>query len=502
MKNFQKLLSLSSIYALGNLGEKALSFIFIPIYTTFLSTKDYGIVALMSITVSLISKFVSSPVSSAFIRHYYAPEYKDKKGELVFNLFLWMLLKTLFLVFIFWKIVPYIAGTLLGNNDLVYIVKIYSFILFFEPLSSFFQCLLHMLERAKYLVFVSISKLILTASLILYLLIGLKMGVVALILGNLLGAIFTVIMIFPFFMKISSFKLRPLLLIKPFKYSYPLLFSGYSNFLIQSGDRYVLRMFNSINTVGLYSFGYGFAGIVNILLSLPIKYALQPIVFKLENKPEELRDLLNKYATYFYLGGIFVCLFVSLFSREAIFFLSRKEEFWRSWLIVPIIAFSYIHHGLLNFFSKGVTMRKKSWHASASVIITAIVNIGLNFIFIPLWGIIGAAFATLISYFVWNALYIYYSAKFYKLYFDIKRLAYIAIIGAGLYLSSLIITDNRISLLNTAIKFLFFSLYPAFFFITDFFTPTEKALLGKFIEKIRKNVLRRTYAEAIESDVV
>ena len=290
---------------------------------------------------------------------YYAPEYKEKSGLLLFNLFLWALLIITCCAVIFWRVSEYLAGILLQDRNLGHLLKIYALILFLQPFSSLFLCLLRMLERAKYFIFTSISSALLSAGLTLYLLTVLKKGVLALIVGNLFGLIVTVIMIFPVFIKRSTFKLSRSVLIPPLKYAYPLLLSEYSNLLIQSGDRYVLRIFNSVSVVGLYSFGYQIAGILQIALVTPLKQALQPVVLKQEEDPEAIRDFLRVGATYFYLIGCAACLLISLFSREILTLFARNEAFWEAWIIVPIITYSYVQHGVGNFVGWGMGLMKK-----------------------------------------------------------------------------------------------------------------------------------------------
>ena len=441
--HIKRTIQLGSIYSIGSISQGALFVLLFPIYTSFLSPQDFGIIGLMSITVSLLTRFVSSPLNSAFTRFYYAPEYREKSGILLFNLFLWALLIITCFAVIFWRISEYLAGVLLQDRNLAHLLKIYALILFLQPFSSLFLCLLRMLERAKYFVFTSISSLLLSAGLTLYLLTVLKKGVLALIVGNLLSLIVTIIMVLPVFIKKSTFRLSRSTLIPPLKYAYPLLLSEYSNLLIQSGDRYVLRIFNSVSTVGLYSFGYQIAGILQTALVTPLKQALQPVVLKQEEDPEAIRHLLRMGATYFYLIGCATCLLISLFSREILMLFARKEVFWAAWVIVPTITYSYVQHGLGNFVGWGMGLMKKSFHVSGIVLVAALVNIGLNFLFIPQWGMLGAAFATMLSYIVWNFLKAYYSAKFYNLHFEVGRLLHITGIGFGLYGLSLLVANNR-----------------------------------------------------------
>ena len=484
--HIKRTIQLGSIYSIGSISQGALFVLLFPIYTSFLSPQDFGIIGLMSITVSLLTRFVSSPINSAFTRFYYAPEYREKSGILLFNLFLWALLIIICCAIIFWQISEYLAGILLQDRNLAHLLKIYALILFLQPFSSLFLCLLRMLERAKYFVFTSISSLLLSAGLTLYLLTVLKKGVLALIVGNLIGLIVTVIMVLPVFIKKSTFKLSHSTLIPPLKYAYPLLLSEYSNLLIQSGDRYVLRIFNSVSTVGLYSFGYQIAGILQTALVTPLKQALQPVVLKQEEDPEAIRHFLRTGATYFYLIGCAVCLLISLFSREILMLFARKEAFWAAWVIVPIITYSYVQHGLGNFVGWGMGLMKKSFHVSGIVLVAALMNIGLNFLFVPQWGMLGAAFATMLSYIVWNFLKAYYSAKFYDLHFEVGRLLHITGIGFGLYGVSLLVTNSGTIGTDMALKFLFFLGYPLILWGTGFFSKGEKEYLLKPVNRLKK----------------
>ena len=482
----KRTIQLGSIYSIGSISQGALFVLLFPIYTAFLSPQDFGIIGLMSITVGLLTRFVSSPINSAFTRFYYAPEYREKSGILLFNLFLWALLIITCCTIIFWEISEYLAGILLQDRNLAHLLKIYALILFLQPLSSLFLYLLRMLERAKYFVFTSISSLLLSAGLTLYLLTVLKKGVLALIVGNLLSLIVTVIMVLPVFIKRSTFKLSRSILIPPLKYAYPLLLSEYSNLLIQSGDRYVLRIFNSVSTVGLYTFGYQIAGILQTALVTPLKQALQPIVLKQEEEPEAIRHFLRVGATYFYLIGCAVCLLISLFSREILMLFARKEVFWAAWVIVPIITYSYVQHGIGNFVGWGMGLMKKSFHVSGIVLVAALVNIGLNFLFVPQWGMLGAAFATMLSYIVWNLLKAYYSAKFYDLHFEVGRLLHITGVGFGLYGVSLLVTNNGTIGIDVALKCLLFLGYPLILWGTGFFLESEKEYLLKPVNRLKK----------------
>ncbi|GJL78478.1 MAG: hypothetical protein NPINA01_14670 [Nitrospinaceae bacterium] len=495
MKRIKRLVYLGGLYSIGSLLEKGMSFFFIPIYTTYLATADYGIIGLMWVTVGICGKLFYPPINQGFIRHYFAPEFKDKQGLLLFNSLFFLTLQSLFFSLVFFGFSKTLASLILNNEELIFIVQVYAVILFFHPLSEFLLTLLKQIEKAKLTVLISWAHSLIYAGTVLSGLIIFDLGVMALVYGTLVGVVFKACCIFPTFWRESEHRVSFSVLVQPLKYGYPRIISGCSNLLIQSGDRYVLMMFSTLSSVGLYSFGYQIAGIINILIVLPLTSALLPITFKQEGDPVRQKEFLRKTCTYFYLAGMFVCLFLSLFSKEAIEIVARKEEFWGSWVVVPVIAYSYILAGLGSFFDWGLVMTKNGFRISVNVLIGALVNIGLNFLLIPKWGIMGAAFATLCCFMVLNGLRLYCSAKFFDLHFDLARLSHITVVGVGVYLLSLGIANTGTMAIDLSLKFFILLSYILIIFSTGFFTPTEKKYLQKLWDNIRLNGLRATYAK-------
>ena len=84
-KSFQQMKTFGSVYLMVSVLEKSLSFILIPIYTTYLTPEDYGIYGMLSLLTLWIQKFAVAPVGNGITRMYHAPENKEKQGEFIFN---------------------------------------------------------------------------------------------------------------------------------------------------------------------------------------------------------------------------------------------------------------------------------------------------------------------------------------------------------------------------------------------------------------------------------
>ncbi|MFP4474778.1 MAG: polysaccharide biosynthesis C-terminal domain-containing protein, partial [Desulfatibacillaceae bacterium] len=79
------------------------------------------------------------------------------------------------------------------------------------------------------------------------------------------------------------------------------------------------------------------------------------------------------------------------------------------------------------FLGWGIVMSKQSVYMTTSIILAVIVNILLNVILIPDYGIMGSAIATLAAILAWNGQKIYYTNKLYPLHFEYGKLLIITI---------------------------------------------------------------------------
>ena len=492
---YTKAFRLGRTYLFGNIAQRASSIILIPLYTSYLNPKDFGILALMGITIDLLSRMVNEPIGSALGRYYYKPDYLSKNRILLFNLFLLLCLQTIALALVYWYFAKIICLILLSSEELLSLVQLYGFILILTPVSTYLLFFTRLREKAGFYVVISLIKLFLSAGLTIYLLVFVNQGVLSIIYGNILGLAFISLVCIPLLIQHADFKVSTSVIKEPLKFGYPMLLAGYSNFFIQLGDRYVLRIFTSVANVGLYSFGYKIGQLIEMILVTPISEAFTPTIRKLESDPDIQKRFLSNSATICYLIGTYICLIMSLFSKEIVMVLARNPKFWPCWTIIPIVSFAYVQHALSSFLGWGMAMKNKPYHISGIMFISALVNLTLNFILIPIWGFMGAAIATLLSYFVWNSLKMYYSAKFYQLYFDIGRLSYITIIGIGLYLlSAVVVTSDHISI-TVLFKLAIILAYPLFFFLSNFFNHKEKEHIKRLWEDIKSQGFKIAFSK-------
>ncbi len=73
-------------YAAAGIGRQALNFLLFAVWAHYLSPSDFGVLALLVISGTLVLRSVETPVGYALQRFYFRPDYEDRRDVLLFNL--------------------------------------------------------------------------------------------------------------------------------------------------------------------------------------------------------------------------------------------------------------------------------------------------------------------------------------------------------------------------------------------------------------------------------
>ncbi|PWA09910.1 oligosaccharide flippase family protein [Flavobacterium laiguense] len=183
-------------------------------------------------------------------------------------------------------------------------------------------------------------------------------------------------------------------------YGWPVVLIGAFSQLLSSIDQIVLKYNGYNNEVGIYAANYNIAEKSVFAFLAIFVSAFTPILYKnINSKNFDLLLQIRKGVSQFLLFALPIVVLLAIFSRTiSAVFLDKKyvEGHW----IIPIIAFSGIFVGIASFYSEVLTVAKKTKLLAALYGVAMMVNIVLNIIFIPRFGILAAVSATFSAYFV------------------------------------------------------------------------------------------------------
>ncbi len=120
----------------------------------------------------------------------------------------------------------------------------------------------------------------------------------------------------------------------------------------------------------------------------------------------------------------------------------------------------------------------------------SIANIFLNILFIPVWGVMGAAVATLIVRITAFLTAYYYAQKNYKIPYEVRKVITVLLVGFFLIYISTFLNQFSLSIKLVSKSFLIL-VFPAILYFLNFFEPIEIQSLKRGIQDFRKLLFSR-----------
>ena len=233
------------------------------------------------------------------------------------------------------------------------------------------------------------------------------------------------------------------------------------------GDRYILKLLVDYKEVGLYSLGYKVAGILNMFFIQSFTLSILPIAYKMHGQKGDKRYY-SKMLTYFVFVLFWAGLGLAFFGKELIEKFALNPDYWLAYQVVPYIILAYIFSGARAVANLGLFLKSKTPYIAYNTIGAAVLNIGLNFILIPKYMMMGAAVATIISFIALYFVTYFVANRFYKIPYENLKLLKMLILASVLFFLSTLSSDfstlpRLLTKLGILISFPFL-LYPMNFY--------------------------------------
>jgi len=429
---FEKLKRLgaeTAIYGISTVLGRFLIFLLLPFYTHVLPTGDYGIVAYLYAYIAFLNVIYGYGMESAFFKYASTLELGDRKQT-----FSTPFASVLFTSFLFSLLIDFsasnIAGVLeIGSGNAI-LIQLAAWILFFDAISVIPFASLRLDRKPVRFAVIRLINIIVNLTLNVVLLLNFHLGIIGIFMSGLVSSALTFMLLLPTIFRNFSFEYVPLIHKGLLKFGLPYLPSGLSWMVIQVIDRPILRSLTDESTVGIYQASYKL-GIFMLLLVNMFDYAWRP--FFLSNAREkDAKAMFSRVLTYFALASAIVVLVLSLFIEDLVKaqFFGRyiiHPNYWGGLEIVPVILLAHVFSGVYIIFTPGIYIEKKTYHLLYIVGTGAMINVVANYLLIPVLGMMGAAYATLLSYLSMAvALYVVVQ-RFYHVEYEFDRVAKIAL---------------------------------------------------------------------------
>lgn len=400
--NYKKI---STYYLIGNLFNKGMAFITVPIFTRLLSTTDYGIITTYNSWITILSMVIGFAlhmgIRAAFI------DYKDEIDDFMAATTTFTVESGIVLCLIALTVVNFVSISLGGTLIILCLLQGLAAALV-QNYSMYLMMQYRYKFRTALMVLPNLISVVLSVLTIVFVLkTNLYLGrIIPTALVNIGFGALVVILVYHKSRKIHN--------LKYLKYglaiSMPLVLHGIALNILSQSDRTMITVLADASQTGIYSLIYNFS-----MLATVITTSLEGVwvpwftnKYK-ENKVEEINKLSLDYIHFM----TYVMVVLIMVGPEIVKLLASKP-YWEGISIIPPVVLANYMIFLYTLYVNVEHFHKKTPYITINTVIAAITNIGLNFILIPKFGYVAAAYTTLISYIVALVLHARYAKKLDK----------------------------------------------------------------------------------------
>ena len=390
--------------------------ILLPILTKTLPIEEYGVWALIGVTIGLIPAVVMLGLPYTMVRFLSAAKKREEIQEGFYSIAFIVLFTSAIASLLLLLLSKPIAASLFDDN--LTIARILPLIVFIECLNGLLLNFFRTFQQIKrYSIFLFIKTYLNVALVAYFVLSGYG------ILGAVMGLLITDLIVFLIMASLTiaeiGIKIPKFTDTKEYlAFGLPTVPGNLSSWIVNSSDRYVIGVFLGTAFVGYYSPSYALGSMILMFLA-PLSFMLPVVLSKYydENNMNEVKTVLRYSLKYFLLLAIPATFGLSLLSKPILTILSTPEIAAQGYLITPFVALSAVLFGIRAVTTQIFSIVKRTKIGGGIWMIAAILNLILNIICIPYIGILGAAISTLTAYAFSCFLGIYYAFKYLK--FDI-----------------------------------------------------------------------------------
>jgi len=419
----------SAIYGIGGLVSRVIAVLLLPIYTRYLTPADYGKIETLLALTTVMGLILRAGITSAFFRFYF--DVDDDAGRLrVLRTSFWFTMGggTLGLLLLLALADP-VSSLLFGTDDAANLVRASAVALWatvnYEQLTALFR----VEERSVAFVSASLANVFLTIGLTLLLVVALEKGPLGVIVGNFSGTLIVYLALLGYRREQLGLQFDRGLLREMNRFGLPLVPTALFLWMTNFSDRFFLVWLDDVAEAGLYSVGVRVASAMVLLLTA-FRMAWPAFAYSIRDEGEARRT----YAfvlTYLTVVTAWVALALTLLSPWLVDLLAA-DQFAESSRVVGPLAFATVAYAAYVVIAIGVGRARRTQFNWVVTGVAAVVNVLLNLLLIPAYGMMGAAFATVAAYSTMAIAMAWWSQRIYPVPYQWRRVVTATLGAVGL----------------------------------------------------------------------
>jgi len=444
---FSKIRELSkniTIYGLGDVAVSLVNIFLLPLYVLFFSAADYGVIGILGVFEVVFKIVFRFGLDGAFMRFFYECADETERQRLASTIFFFLLALNGAVLAALLIAAPAIASAFLGSRIYTAAFRLMTINMFAIGFTFIPFHVLRMEQRTVTFSTLTLVRSVLTIVVRLVLVTRLHLGVTGLYLADLLVTIVVLAALVKWFTPL----IRPLfsraVLRDALAFGAPRLPHAAAQQVMAVGDKFILGLFHSKETVGIYSLSVS-VGLMQKLFLSAFESAWAPFYYATVKEPDAPR-VFRTVTTY---GVAILALLtagLAAVGTEALRamthgrILAPEDPRWAA--VTVVIAFTAIgvfFQGVYLLTSIGLNITKQTQYYPVATMTSAAINVGLNFLLIPTYGVYAAAWANGIAYAALAVIGYRFSQRFYAVPYEWGRLTRVCGAAIAAYLAAIML---------------------------------------------------------------
>ena len=476
----------SVIYGIGHITTRLLTFLLLPYYSFHLAPAEYGEVTLYFLFIAVVQTFYFYGLDIAYLRYFGLSKERDEQAAITGTAVSTSLVSSLGLTLLI-VLAARPLGDLLIENPVnpgltTAMIRVCAGILFFDTLSAFPFILLRGTLRPIRFVTVKLVNVAANIGLNIWFVGSLNLGVQGILWANLIASAVSLLALLPDLLRYFRPVINKALVTEMVRFGLPNVPTYFFVMVVELASRKFVEVYRGLDEAGLFSAGYKL-GMFMAVVTGAFRFAWQPF-FLAHASEENAPQLFARVMTYYLLITTGLFLFLSFFVNALIMHpwpgigYILDSRYWPGLVVFPVILLAHIFDGLYANFMVGVYLKKLTHKLPLVTGVAAALTIALNFLLVPRYGMMAAAWITLLAFAVQAALLWQMVRKYYAVPYEWSRIFRLTLVAGLVY-----VLAHAPGLTSLWPRILLLLMFPILLFAVGFFDERERRHLRRLLTR-------------------
>jgi O-antigen/teichoic acid export membrane protein len=496
---FWRLARSTLIYGLGGILSRFVTFLLLPVFTSYLTPVDFGISSILGFIGLLLTPMFSLGLGAAMGICYFEGDDRCRKEATIWTVFTVLGISVCLLAVLGCVFAQEISLLAFRTPQYHYLVTLSVLSTCLNILGIPFLLYFQFEDRAKTFVILAIFSTFIGIGLNVLMVVVLERGVQGLIESVLIGQAVTLLVFMLPVIPVVRYRFSRTLAYEILKLGLPLIPSFAFLFVVQQGNKYILQWFKGLETVGIYTIGFNLGLMMNLIVS-GFTSAWMPYFMSFINKRDEARILFGRILTYyvFSFGGLSLLFYIA---ARPVVMIMTKAAFHDAYKVVGLSATAQFLTGVFSIFLPAIYFAKEVRYVTLIQGISAFLAVVLN-VLLTLWmGMLGSAIGLVLGILVMSILQHAWNLKRKSFYLNVKyewnRILWFSVFYVG-YTVNMLLKPNFSLVVELLISGAAVAMLPILLYVM--LNNEERKVVRKIGKRLKEKIPFFSFCGSIDSE--